>query len=239
MVVLGFVFVAAHLAVQLVSQIINGGMNDYNQLWNIIADSTLGEDVSTRRKMLQKGTDVAVPAAPVSTATQLCIQNFLGFPQVGIINTRVLGNVRLRLTLAPVAIMAKAAGVTTENYALSDIFFSVDCFDLEPMFHQAVDKYLHGGGAIEIPFPNYFSFSSSASSLSQTTKFSLSSQSLDKVWGCFALGGNYATNAASASAADFVNQHTNSSGYFTRPANGVVRFGQSATNYTDITDHGG
>lgn len=217
-------------------QIVNGGANDINQLWQIISDTSFGEDVTNRRKILQKGTDATVPAASVSTATQCAIQTFLGFTSsVPIVNTRVLGNVRLRLTLAPASVMVKAAGVTTESFSLSDIFFSVDCFDLDNMFHEATEKYLASGGVIEIPFSNYFSFSSSASSLSQTAKFSLSTQSLNKVWGCFVTGANYPAQATSATAADFCNKNTNNSPFFTRVANGTVRYGQGGTNYQDIT----
>ena len=45
-----------------------------------------------------------------------------------------------------------------------------------------VDNLIGAGGVIEVPFKNYFRFSSQNDSMDQTTPFTVASQSIDKLW---------------------------------------------------------
>lgn len=216
-------------------QLVSAGFDNYNQLWQIICDISLGEDATNRRKVLQNGGDVATPNTN-ETNKQLCIMNWLGFlgscrPQI--LDTSLIGNVRIRIHLAGSNILVKSTAAAGESYNLSDIFFTVDCIDIsDGIYHQLHEKYLMQGGIYEIPFKNYLSFNS-VGGLSQSTKFSLSTQSLNRVFACFTPGANYIVGGAADSASHDPNSMTSS--YFTRIGNaGEVTYG-TATNNQKVT----
>ena len=240
------------LEVEINGQIINGGCQAYNQLFQAISDTSFGNDVRNRRSVLQSGADAVVPAGNVAN-WPYAIQTWLGFissVSPNILDTSLLGNVRLRITLTntgalvtngPTAI-TPATGVA---YSLTNIFFSTDIIDIQDgMYHQIHDQALAKGMVYEMPFNNYFSFNS-VGGLSQTTKFSLSTQSLNRVWAMFIPGAAYridnttclgvTTTGTAGAAADPI-AHTSS--YFTRVNGGaggtVITYGD-ATNNTPIT----
>ena len=119
-------------------------------------------------------------------AQQFMIQNWLGFissAHPGILETSLVGNVRLRITLTSPNALVQSSTCTGAAFNLTNIFFSVDVVDIvDGIFHDIHNRFLASGGTYEIPFNNYYSFSSTANSLSQTTKVSLSTQSLNRVW---------------------------------------------------------
>lgn len=231
------------LEVEINGQIINGGCQSYNQLWQIISDTTFGNDVRNRRSILQNGADVGVPAAN-QTNVQYAIQNWLGFlgsVSPNIIDTSLLGNVRVRITLSTPAILVQSAAATGAAFSLTNMFFSVDTIDIaDGMFHQIHDQFLAGGGVYELPYNNFFSFSST-SGLSQTTKFSLSTQSLNRVWATFVPGTTYkinSINGVTGTAGAYQDPQSKTSPYFTRISGGsagqIVSYGDG-TNSTPVT----
>lgn len=225
-------------------QIINGGCQAYNQLWEIITDTTFGNDVRNRRSILQNGGDVVAPLANV-TNLQFCIQNWLGFigsVSPGILNTGILGNVRLRLTFSNPGVLVGSPTCTGAAFQLSNMFFTVDTIDIaDGMFHQIQDQALASGMIYEMPFNNYFSFSSTGG-ISQTTKFSLSTQSLNRVWATFLPGAQYKIaqvgSTAAATVGAFTDPVTKTSSYFSRIGGGAspgttITYGDG-TNYTPM-----
>jgi hypothetical protein len=117
----------------------------------------------------------------------------------------------------------------------------VDTIDInDGMFHAIHDQFLAGGGVYEMPFNNYLSFSSTGG-LSQTTKFSLSSQSLNWVWATFFPGAAYAINSVNGltgAAGAYQDPISVTSPYFSRICGGssgqIVSYG-TAANSTPIT----
>lgn len=203
--------------IEINGQAISSGCAGYNQLWNIISDTTLGEDVTNRRKILQNATDVVVPTANVTVAVPFTITNWLGFlgsckPEV--LDTNMLGNVRIRITLASASVLVSSTTpVTAPEFTLSNMFFSMDTIAIDDgNFYQMHEQFLSKGGVYEIPFNQYFSFSSAATS-DGSLKFSLSSQSLNKVWATFVNG--------AATTPNVLNANTNTSQYFKRVGAGV------------------
>ncbi|GIL71523.1 hypothetical protein Vretifemale_1889 [Volvox reticuliferus] len=158
------------LEVEINGQIVNTGCAYYNQLWQILADTTFGTQV-----------------------------------------------------------LPKSLAGAGENYTLSEIFFSVDTLSIDDgMFYQMHQNFLAQGGVYEIPFNNYFSFTSTGG-LSQTTKFSLSTQSLNRVWATFIAGGNYQLGGAAGSA--FFDANAGTASYFTRIGNaGTLTYGTNTNN---------
>ena len=190
-------------------QIIQVGSSMYNQLWQIIADTSIGEDVTNRRRrILQGASDIAAAPSANQTNVQFAIQNWLGFlgsVKPSILDTSLIGNVRLRLTLAQPVILAKSPTCTGENYSLPDIFFTVDTLSIDDgVFYQMHQQFLSSGGMYELPFHQYLAFTSTGG-MSQTTKFSLSAQSLNRCWATFLTSGNLPLAAAPTTGA-FVDQ---------------------------------
>lgn len=201
-------------------QLISGGCSGYNHLWNIIADTSFGDDVTNRRKILQNSTD-KVASAGNDGAIPFAVTNWLGplgsmKPEV--LDTNLLGNVRLRITLASTSVLiSSATAVVGPSYTLNNMFFSVDTISIDDgNFYAMHDQFLSKGGVYEIPFNNYFSFSASAGS-SGATKFSLSTQSLNMVWATFVNG--------SAGTPLTIDTNINNSSYFRRSGSGSGTWG--------------
>ena len=73
-----------------VNGMVVSGCSNYNQLWNIIADTSFGADAHNRRKIVQHGGDAtAGPSAeaPYSISNWLSLNSF----QPSILDTKLLG----------------------------------------------------------------------------------------------------------------------------------------------------
>lgn len=178
-------------------QLISPGCNNYSHLFQILADTTMGEDCTNRRGLLQNGLNVNVPPDNGGNQTNVpfTICNWLGFlgsAQPSVLDTNLLGNVRIRITLAPTSVLVSSANAATgTNYSLGNMFFSVDCISIDDGVYYALhDQFLSKGGVYEIPFNNFFSFSQPITASGDgAVKFSLSTQSLNHLWATFAYGG--------------------------------------------------
>lgn len=196
-------------------------------LYSILADTQYGADAKNRRSILNNAGNQGIPAANV-TNQYLSINNFLSFigsVAPNCINTSLLGNVRLRLTLASPNVLIQTANCTGANYTFNNIVFSVDVIDIKDgIYHDLQQKFLQSGAAHEYVFHNYYSFSTPVSgSFNTSLKFSLSTQSLNRAWAAFvhaypynlvSIGGVTTT----AAAYDPIRQD---SSYFTRLSGGT------------------
>jgi hypothetical protein len=116
------------------------------------------------------------------------------------VQTQMLGEVEVRITLAqndvlglshpqvPYDSTTQFLGWTVTSlpdFSLQNIFFSIRTCSFDNNF---VDDMLHhklsSGGEIEIPYPNYFNINQVQSAGSSQTRFSVNTQSLDKVVSC-------------------------------------------------------
>lgn len=212
--------------VEINGQLISPGCANYGHLFQIISDTTMGEDCRNRRLMLQNAGNVSAPSANV-TSVPFTIVNWLGFlgsAQPQILDTNLLGNVRIRITLAtPSVLVSSAAAVTGASYTLANMFFSVDCISIDDgMYYALHDQFLSKGGVYEIPFNNFYSFTQAVSSSgSGSIKFSLSTQSLNHLWATFAYGG---------SATQVANTNNGSSQFFLRSACGISGYQFNVNN---------
>jgi len=131
------------------------------------------------------------------------IHDWLGFfkSAPSWIQTQMLGEVEIRITLAQNDVLGIThprvyyEDTTCQNngwtvnslpdYSLQNIFFSIRTCSFDNNF---VDDMLHSklssGGEIEIPYPNYFNINQIQSSGATQTRFSVNTQSLDKVISC-------------------------------------------------------
>jgi len=130
------------------------------------------------------------------------IHDWLSFfqAQPSWIQTQMLGEVEVRITLAQNDVLgvshpqvpydddAQFDGWTVSSlpdFSLQNIFFSIRTCSFDNNF---VDDMLHhklsSGGEIEIPYPNYFNINQVQTGGSSQTRFSVNTQSLDKVVSC-------------------------------------------------------
>jgi hypothetical protein len=131
-----------------------------------------------------------------------------------VLDTNLLGNVRLRITLAPSSVLVFGTNTTAATYSLANMFLSVDTISIDDGNYYAMhDQFLAKGGVYEIPFNNFYSFSSSVGTGAGALKFSLSSQSLNMVWATFVNG--------SAGTPSALRAETATSTFFRRNGNGI------------------
>jgi len=158
------------------------------------------------------------PVNPVTSAQPLprvfpnnnqfhSIHDWLGFFKAAPswIQTQMLGEVEIRITLAQNDVLGISHPYIPYNdpirkegwrvgslpdYSLQNIFFSIRTCSFDNNF---VDDMLHhklsSGGEIEIPYSNYFNINQVQSSGATQTRFSVNTQSLDKVVSCNRVAG--------------------------------------------------
>jgi len=107
------------------------------------------------------------------------------------INTNLLGDLELRITLVDTSILMSGdvadgtsiGGLQTRcNYNIKDINFYIETASVQnTILDQAIDSKLKSGEPILIPFENVFSFQQTNSGASFNQRFSVSSQSINKV----------------------------------------------------------
>jgi hypothetical protein len=180
--------------VEINGQLISPGCANYSHLFQIVADTTMGEDCTNRRGLLQNGLNVDAPSANASNVP-FTVCNWLGFlgsAQPVVLDTNLLGNVRVRITLANTNVLVSSAATATgTSYSLANMFFSVDCLSIDDGTYYAMhDQFLSSGGVYEIPFNNFYSFAQSITAGGDgSVKFSLSTNSLNHLWATFAYAG--------------------------------------------------
>lgn len=186
------------LELEINGQLVSGGCSFYNHLFEIIADTTFGDDMTNRRKIMQNG-DRPLGTVVQATNVPFTIVNWLGplgSIQPHFLDTNLLGNVRLRITLSSPSVLVGNPTSANPGYTLNNMFFSVDCLSIDDgNFYASHQKYLEAGGLYEMPFNNYYSFSSTSTVGTGATKFSLSTKSLNKVWTTWVNGTTAAPNS--------------------------------------------
>lgn len=222
--------------------------NYYNHLFSIISDTTIGQDCINRRSVLQNAAIQTVPPTVVEATRQFCIQTWLGFigsSSTQVINTDLTGGIRLRLTLSnpSVNVLGSAASVST-GFILSNIYFTIDTIQInDGMFQSLQNQFVMQGGVLEVVYKSYQSFTNTVSSMNQSTRFSVSTQSLNRIWATFvnlgsaniiATTAQYGVSTAfTTTAGSGIEPNQGGSSYFQRIGNAQVSYGTS-TNYTTV-----
>ena len=175
-------------------------LTNYNVLYHALLYMTATEDYQQQRLTAQANTQTGAAGGTSqrinttnaggnadTTTRQHVIDTWLGFlgsAKPNFIDTSLLGNVRISITLAGADMVGgDAAAGKTNSYQLTDQYFSVDVVSISDGVYDAmVDQMLASGAPIEIPFKNYFSFNSLNATMDQTTAFNVASQSIDRLW---------------------------------------------------------
>lgn len=170
-------------------------------------DSALGHPEIVREKSYVdgKGANGAVLTGVVNEKyvnnagqTPFCIdtwEGFLGTVSPSIIDTSLLNDCVLSIYLAGNEVLSSSAGVTLSGAGATDIddvgtglatwsmynyHLVVETIGLaDAVLDQMVSRHISNVGYIEMPFKSFYSFSDTHSG---NSRFSLSTQSLDRVW---------------------------------------------------------
>jgi hypothetical protein len=120
----------------------------------------------------------------------MTMKNWLGFigsVQPRIIDTSVLGTVKIYITFSGVEVVCKADATVPGvygSYSLSSIDFNVDCIDVsDGLSYSMIQKQLESR-PLELVFDNWITFEGGAQvTTAAYTRFGLSTQSLDMLIG--------------------------------------------------------
>ena len=190
-------------------------MTNYNTLYHALLYMTATDDYIRHRRVGQTnhttgeaggfpeeivGDNAADLAASAIKKRRHIIDTWLGFlgsAKPNFIDTSLLGNVRISITLAPGSIIhnvdSSDAALTSE-FTLSSQYFSIDVVSISDGIYDAmVDQMLASGAPIEIPFKNYFAFQGSGGT--GQLAFNVASQSIDRLWGLSRTTANHYSNA--------------------------------------------
>ena len=167
-------------------------LTNYNVLYHTLLYLSATEDYQRQRMVAQSNSSdsaagAAVDIAAGATRTEEHVIDswvgFLGTAKPNFIDTSLLGNVRITITLASSEVMTGDDAAVARTYAISDQHFSIDTVSISDGIYDAmIDQRLASGAPIEIPFKNYFAFSQTNASMEQQFNFHVASQSIDRLW---------------------------------------------------------
>ena len=118
-----------------------------------------------------------------STGPAFIISDWLGFigecvPRV--LDLGLMSEVQIRITLANKNVLVKAAaGSTVTDFSLSSVYFTLNTLSVDGVYETLLEDKIKRDGFLEIPYKNYFT---TFSSHSGSTRFSNSSQSIDRIF---------------------------------------------------------
>jgi len=193
--------------IESVSLISNGGIIsqpflNYKLIANVLNDVYGGDEKISNRNGLQGSLpsplidySVAVTAGgAASLYVPFSINSWLSCSQSmqpSYINTNLLGDLELRITLTDNSVLQSGsvtdgtsiAGLQSRcNWDMKDINFFIETASVQnTILEQAVDAKLSSGDPLIIPFENVFSFQQNNSGGSFNQRFSVSSQSINKI----------------------------------------------------------
>eukprot|EP00965_Chrysotila_dentata_P078837 2599962-Pleurochrysis_carterae.AAC.1 len=156
--------------------------------------SPLAHTEIVRAKSYFDGTTIT-GTNPESPAGFLCWSRwddtFLGSAQPSFLDTSLFPDLRVQIYLSPDAVLSSSTGSTLTNfvtapttpaasYTLSEISANIECVSMPSgLYDDMVNTLMEKGGFLEIPYKTIHSFNGLHTG---STRFSVSSQSLDRVW---------------------------------------------------------
>lgn len=209
------------IQVEINGTIVDSGFLQYYQLNKLYMDYFAGIDKnSTLRSLMQLGDLISVGSLNAAgdnitdgrdTAVPLCLNSFLGFlsAKCPVIDTSILGQVRVLFRLAPNSILLVEGAPTDRTYQLTELFATIDVISInDGMYYDMIQQRL-AEAPIEIMYDKYYVFTNGQVGGGQTTRWAVSTQSLDWV-----IGTIFSTNSRALPNA--LNSVTITSDHFTR-----------------------
>ena len=196
--------------IETLSLIANGGIitqpfTNYKLLGNILNDIYGSQDKILARSALQGSlpspliaADIGLPGSvnepsPDTQYQPFAINNWISATQTmapSYISTNLLGDLELRLTMADTSILQTGSIVdgddlglqTSATWDMKNLNFYIETASVQSnMLEQAIASKLAAGEPINVPFENVFSFSQANGGGTFNQRFSVSSQSVNKI----------------------------------------------------------
>jgi hypothetical protein len=178
------------------------GASEYNTIAQALrlGQSNIDKDNSTDRALKHS----YITADDANDDETVCLNEWCGFLGEGstrYINTGLLGQIQVRLTFAGNHVLVpKQTGVdlgvnlssadakknaALMSYSVSNMSFTVDSVSLDPMYNAMLRKRLEAGG-LELNYKEYYSFQlDGINSSASSTRFSLSSKCIDRLYAIY------------------------------------------------------
>jgi hypothetical protein len=166
--------------------------NMYGHVWGMLADLQGHWNKQGIRKMLNLQPTNATVVDQNTTPVPFQLSHFLGFlNDVKILNTDRLPPVRITIRWASNAVLAGATSATAATYTLSNLYTLVDMVKLSPVYDELLSAKI-SQSPLQIPYTNYQVIPGVQGNLTNTVRWSSTSDSLQKVYGTF-IPTNYQT----------------------------------------------
>lgn len=165
-----------------------GSCSSLNHVYDLLLQYQNGADLKAKRTLYQNGGAQVAPTAN-QTSVPYAVHNFLGFvssAQPSVLDTALLGNVRIHIYLAPATVLMISAAGAGVSYQLNNVYYSVDTISIDDgIFYNLHNEFLMNGGTYEIPFQSIYTALFSTATQTQSSRFSINTQSLDMLGACF------------------------------------------------------
>jgi hypothetical protein len=205
-------------------QMLDAGCTNTSTLMKMAIDLHLGSTNNfSKRCVLQNGdlitqglvTGGALVASTVQTNTPYVFSNWLGILQAQpeVWDTGLVGDTRLSFRFSPNTALL-AANATNPAYMFSSLYSTMDVISIDDGLYNQMVAQMLAQRPIPIVFPRYLSFTNGSTNLSQSTRCSLSTKSLDMLIGTF-LDPNYQTQTLDTVVNSSIYQKRNASGLAT------------------------
>tara|TARA_R110002126_G_scaffold205807_4_gene353101 strand:+ start:617 stop:2083 length:1467 start_codon:yes stop_codon:yes gene_type:complete len=184
------------------------GLNQFNTAYNLkqLAKGSVPRFASVDRAVAGAEIDPLDPTPAAGSAgveaESLVVQDWIGL--LGEHSTRFLatdlfGQVQVRITLAPNSVLvpkvfgvamgtglanaAQVANAANMSYVIDNIYFSVQSISLNMAYNRMLRERLEADSYLPLNYKEYYNFSQgNIATGSQTTRYSLSSASIDKLY---------------------------------------------------------
>lgn len=188
---------------------LSAGANFYNVLRHAKdalegdkCNPVLGHPEMVREKSYVSGVAITTTGnetySDAHSQTQFCIdhwEGFLGTCEPKIIDSSLLPDIVVSIYLADNNVLSSVNGVALDGtgadditddgngnatYSLANIHATIECIGLAgSVYNNMVAGMIASAGFLEVPFKQYFSFQDT---VSQTMRFTVATQSLDRIW---------------------------------------------------------
>ena len=184
---------------------LSAGANYYNvlakakrALMDRHVDVVLGHPELVRDISYVDGVQMTTNEVYTGTQSQFCIdswEGFLGSAEPKILDSSLVPDMIVSIYLADNSVLANCAGVdlsgtgaaditdvgtSTVAYALSNIHATIECIGLaDAVYDNMIASMIASKGFLEVPFKQFYSFQDQHSG---SMRFSVATQSLDRIW---------------------------------------------------------
>ena len=161
---------------------IQTSFTNYNQLFNIFRDFQM-VDKKALRGILQNDANPSTTSTNyLLSSSPFAVQSWLGLlGSVKQLDTTLIPPVKVYIRLASTACLSLAGAPTTYSFNWKDVYASVDVLDIsDGIYYNAVASKL-ASSPIEIPFDNYATVIGSSGTMTQSHRFSTSTDCLESV----------------------------------------------------------